>query len=193
MYRDGRPARTLPSHGGRRSSDGQVQGRASMKFEEDGRTASGWPSAGGARRTSWVSTGAHRSDNWVTLQARRELRRSPTGRHRRHYSRPGRVARWTPRHNGAGSMDRDVWRDTTPMANRSTAKHFREKPRDRSRLQRAATTGAAEDKWRRPLRDRPLPHRAHRNRKRPRRALPGMMLHQDGSSSRVGPAVDGGT
>ena len=51
-----------------------------------------------------------------------------------------------------GSMDRDVWRDTTPMANRSTAKPAR--PRDPLRRDwRPAPCGQVA-----PLRDRPLPH-----------------------------------
>ena len=47
-------------------------------------------------------------------------------------SRPGSASTNTPTAQWPSSMDRDVWRDTTPMANRSTAKPARPRdPRDR--------------------------------------------------------------
>ena len=54
-------------------------------------------------------------------------------------SRPGSASTNTPTAQWPSSMDRDVWRDTTPMANRSTAKPAR--PRDPLRRDRPAPWG----------------------------------------------------
>ena len=71
-----------------------------------------------------------------------------------------RVRANTPTAHRPSSMDRDVWRDTTPMANRSTAKPAR--PRDPLRRDRPAPCGTSGQ----PIRDRPLPHRARNRQKR---------------------------
>ena len=59
-------------------------------------------------------------------------------------SRPGSASTNTPTAQWPSSMDRDVWRDTTPMANRSTAKPAR--PRDPLRCDRPAPCGQADSR-----------------------------------------------
>ena len=88
-----------------------------------------------------------------TVRYKRLALQIPAGRHRAITSRPGSASTNTPTAQWPSSMDRDVWRDTTPMANRSTAKPAR--PRDPLR----ATAGAL---WTRPShgpvqKDRTLP------------------------------------
>ena len=59
-------------------------------------------------------------------------------------SRPGSASTNTPTAQWPSSMDRDVWRDTTPMANRSTAKPAR--PRDPLRRGRPAPCGQVDSR-----------------------------------------------
>ena len=59
-------------------------------------------------------------------------------------SRPGSASTNTPTAQWPSSMDRDVWRDTTPMANRSTAKPAR--PRDPLRRDRPAPCGQVDSR-----------------------------------------------
>ena len=59
-------------------------------------------------------------------------------------SRPGSASTNTPTAQWPSSMDRDVWRDTTPMANRSTAKPAR--PRDPLRRDRPAPSGQVDSR-----------------------------------------------
>ena len=59
-------------------------------------------------------------------------------------SRPGSASTNTPTAQWPSSMDRDVWRDTTPMANRSTAKPAR--PRDPLRRDRPAPCGGVDSR-----------------------------------------------
>ena len=59
-------------------------------------------------------------------------------------SRPGSASTNTPTAQWPSSMDRDVWRDTTPMANLSTAKPAR--PRDPLRRDRPAPCGQVDSR-----------------------------------------------
>ena len=59
-------------------------------------------------------------------------------------SRPGSASTNTPTAQWPSSMDRDVWRDTTPMTNLSTAKPAR--PRDPLRRDRAAPCGQVDSR-----------------------------------------------
>ena len=59
-------------------------------------------------------------------------------------SRPGSASTNTPTAQWPSSMDRDVWRDTTPMANRSTAKPAR--PRDPLRRDRPVPCGQVDSR-----------------------------------------------
>ena len=76
-----------------------------------------------------------------TVRYKRLALQIPAGRHRRHYVKAGSASTNTPTAQWPSSMDRDVWRDTTPMANRSTAR-----PRDPLRRDRPAPCGQVDSR-----------------------------------------------
>ena len=97
------------------------------------------PFTGFARRHPVHPRGTHRSND-NTVRYKRLALQIPAGRHRRHYVKARvRVHEYPDGTMAVFGMDRDVWRDTTPMANRSTAKPAR--PRDPLRRDRPAPCG----------------------------------------------------
>ena len=113
----------------------QVQGLRLMKFAEVyGRTHRGGLSQAEAAEVLGVSERTFRRWHF----------RSPPAATAAITSRPGSASTNTPTAQWPSSMDRDVWRDTTPMANLSTAKPAR--PRDPLRRDRAAPCGQVDSR-----------------------------------------------
>ena len=121
----------LPQHNARFATPAEDQGTAFVPFT-------------GALNDILCIHEERTVSNDNTVRYKRLALQIPAGRHRRHYVKARSASTNTPTAQWPSSMDRDVWRDTTPMANLSTAKPAR--PRDPLRRDRPAPCGQVDSR-----------------------------------------------
>ena len=122
----------LPQHNARFATPAEDRGTAFVPF------------TGRARRHPVHPRGTHRLKRQHGALQAPGTSESPPAATAAITSRPGSASTNTPTAQWPSSMDRDVWRDTTPMANRSTAKPAR--PRDPLRRDRPAPCGQVDSR-----------------------------------------------
>ena len=97
-----------------------------------------------ARSTTSCASTRNAPSQTTTVRYKRLALQIPAGRHRRHYVKARVRVHEYPDGTMAVFHGRDVWRDTTPMANRSTAKPAR--PRDPLRRDRPVPCGQVDSR-----------------------------------------------